>query len=62
MAQTIKSIHNPKVSLNILSEAEVQQIHTATLEVMKSVGVKFPRTRRLDILEAHGAKLTGKRW
>jgi trimethylamine--corrinoid protein Co-methyltransferase len=57
MAQTIKSIHNPKVSLNVLSEAEVQQIHTATLEVMESVGVKFPSHKALDILEAHGAQV-----
>jgi trimethylamine:corrinoid methyltransferase-like protein len=57
MAQAIKSIHNPKVSLNILSEAEVNQIHTATLEVMESVGVKFPSPKALDILEAHGAQI-----
>ena len=54
MAQTIKSIHNPKVHLDILSQADVQRIHTATLDVMESVGVKFPSHKALDILEAHG--------
>jgi trimethylamine--corrinoid protein Co-methyltransferase len=57
MSQTIKSIHDPKVHLDILSEAEVRQIHTATLEVMESVGVRFPSLKALDILEAHGAKV-----
>lgn len=55
MAQTIKSIHNPKVHLDILSQADVQRIHTATLDVMESVGVKFPSHKALDILKAHGA-------
>jgi len=57
MSQTIKSIANPKLSLNILSEAEVRQIHTATLEVIESVGVRFPSQKALDILEAHGAQV-----
>ena len=57
MPQTIKSIHNPKVRLNILSEAEVRQIHTATLDVMESVGVRYPSHKALDILEAHGAQV-----
>ena len=57
MTQTIQSIHNPKVSLNILSDAEVRQIHTATLEVLESVGVRFPSNQALDILEAHGAQV-----
>jgi trimethylamine--corrinoid protein Co-methyltransferase len=57
MSQTIKSIHNPKVKLDILNEAEVRQIHNATLEVMESVGVRFPSPKALDILEAHGAKV-----
>ena len=57
MSQTIKSIANPKLSLNILSEAEVRQIHTATLEVIESVGVRFPSQKALDILETHGAQV-----
>jgi trimethylamine--corrinoid protein Co-methyltransferase len=57
MTQKIKSIANPKLSLNILSEAEVRAIHTATLDVIESVGVRFPSARALDILEAHGAQI-----
>jgi trimethylamine--corrinoid protein Co-methyltransferase len=55
MTQSIKSISNPKLSLNVLTDAEVRQIHTATLDVIESVGVRFPSNKALDILEAHGA-------
>lgn len=55
MAQKIKSISSPKLSLNILTPGEVQQIHDATLKVIESVGVRFPSQKALDILEAHGA-------
>jgi trimethylamine--corrinoid protein Co-methyltransferase len=55
MSQTIKSISNPKLSLAILTPTEVQQIHTATLDVLSTVGVRFPSVKALDILEAHGA-------
>src|SRR3972149_1681701 len=48
---------NPKISLNILTEDEVRRIHTATLDVIESVGVKFPSPKALDILQAHGAKV-----
>jgi trimethylamine--corrinoid protein Co-methyltransferase len=55
MTQNIKSISNPKLSVNILTEAEVSQIHTATLDVIENVGVRFPSKKALDILEAHNA-------
>ena len=55
MTQKINSIHNPKISLNILTPAQVQQIHAATLEIIASVGVRFPSDWALDILAAHGA-------
>ncbi len=55
MAGKIKSITNPRLSLNILSREDVQQIHTATLDVIESVGVRFPSPKALDIWEAHGA-------
>jgi trimethylamine--corrinoid protein Co-methyltransferase len=57
MSQIIHSISSPKLSLNILTDAEVRQIHTATLDVIESVGVRFPSTKALDILEAHGAQV-----
>ncbi|MEW5957060.1 MAG: trimethylamine methyltransferase family protein [Chloroflexota bacterium] len=55
MAAKIKSITNPRLSLNILSRAEVERIHAATLEVIESVGVRFPSAAALDIWAAHGA-------
>ncbi len=51
----IASIEDPKLSLNILTPDEVRRLHTATLDVIASVGVRFPSARALDILEAHGA-------
>ena len=55
MANKIKSITNPRLRLDILSAADVQRIHTATLDVIESVGVKFPSPKALDIWQAHGA-------
>jgi len=55
MAQPVKSISNPKISLNILTDEEVQKIHAATLEVIETVGVRFPTHKALNIFEAHGA-------
>jgi trimethylamine--corrinoid protein Co-methyltransferase len=55
MAAKIKSITNPRLSLQILSPEDVQRIHTATLDVIETVGVRFPSKRALDIWEAHGA-------
>lgn len=55
MASKFKSISNPKLSLNILTNEEVKIIHHATLEVIETVGVKFPSHKALDILEANSA-------
>ena len=55
MGRKIKSISDPRISLNILSPEDVQRIHTATLDVIESVGVRFPSHKALDIWEAHGA-------
>jgi trimethylamine--corrinoid protein Co-methyltransferase len=41
--------------VNILTDAEVRQIHTATLDIVESAGVRFPSHKALNILEAHGA-------
>lgn len=57
MPPKIKSISNPKLSLNILTPDEVRQIHTATLDVIATAGVRFPSKKALDILEAHGAQV-----
>jgi trimethylamine---corrinoid protein Co-methyltransferase len=55
MSQKINGISNPKISLNILSDEDVRQIHTATLDVIETVGVRFPSQKALDIFAAHGA-------
>jgi trimethylamine--corrinoid protein Co-methyltransferase len=55
MARNIKSITNPRLSLNVLSDEDVRRIHTATLDIIEAVGVKFPSEKALDIWEAHGA-------
>lgn len=57
MSGKIKSITNPKLSLEILSPEEIQSIHTATLDVIENTGVRFPSKRALDIWEDHGASV-----
>jgi trimethylamine--corrinoid protein Co-methyltransferase len=57
MGRPIKPITNPRLSLNILTPDEVKRIHTATLDVIENVGVRFPSHKALDIWEAHGAKV-----
>jgi trimethylamine--corrinoid protein Co-methyltransferase len=57
VSHPIQSIANPALSLNILTDEDVQRIHTATLDLIESVGVRFPSERALDILEAHGAQV-----
>ncbi len=55
MTTPIKSITDPRLKLQILSDEDVQRIHTATLDVIENVGVRFPSKRALDIWEEHGA-------
>lgn len=57
MEKKIQSIANPKLSLNILTSEEVQQIHTVTLDVIETAGVRFPSPKAIDILEDHGAQV-----
>ena len=57
MSTPIKPISNPRLTIKVLSEAEVHRIHTTTLDVIEHTGVKFPRPQALDILEAHGAQV-----
>jgi trimethylamine--corrinoid protein Co-methyltransferase len=57
MKQSITSITNPKISLNLLSSSDIQQLHNATLDILESTGVKFPSFKALDIFETHGANV-----
>jgi trimethylamine---corrinoid protein Co-methyltransferase len=55
MPGKITSYANPRIRLEILSNEDARRIHTATLDVIESVGVRFPSQKALDILEAYGA-------
>ena len=57
MPQKVTGITNPKLSLNILTDEEVKQIHNATLEVIETAGVRFPSQKALKILSDAGAKI-----
>jgi trimethylamine--corrinoid protein Co-methyltransferase len=57
MAGKIKSITNPKLSLEILTQDEINRLHTATLDIIETTGVRFPSKRALDIWEANGAQV-----
>jgi len=57
MTGKIKSITNPKLSLEILSSEEILRLHTATLDIIETTGVRFPSKCALDIWESHGAKV-----
>ncbi len=57
MTEKIKSITNPKLSLEILTPEEIQRLHTASLDIIETIGIRFPSTRALDIWEAHGARV-----
>jgi len=55
MSKRIKSIADPALNLGILSNQDVLRLHTATLDVIQNVGVRFPSKIALDIWEANGA-------
>jgi trimethylamine---corrinoid protein Co-methyltransferase len=55
MSKNIKSVSNPKLKLEILTQEEVKKIHEATLWIIEHVGVRFPSQRALEIWEANGA-------
>ena len=57
MTGKIKSITNPKLSLDILTSEEILRLHTATLDIIETIGIRFPSRRALDIWEAHGAQV-----
>jgi trimethylamine--corrinoid protein Co-methyltransferase len=57
MAGSIAAITNPRLRLEVLRPEDVRRIHTATLEVIETVGVHFPSARALDLWEAHGGQV-----
>jgi trimethylamine--corrinoid protein Co-methyltransferase len=57
MPASIKSITNPRLKLDILSPEDVNKIHTATLDIIEKVGVRFPSAKALEIWSAFGATI-----
>jgi trimethylamine--corrinoid protein Co-methyltransferase len=57
MSKKIKSISNPRLSMNILSADDVQKIHSATLTIIENTGVRFPSKKALAIWQEHGAEV-----
>jgi trimethylamine---corrinoid protein Co-methyltransferase len=55
MSIPIDPISNPRIGFEVLSPDAVRRIHEATLEVVETVGVRFPSERALDVWAAHGA-------
>jgi trimethylamine--corrinoid protein Co-methyltransferase len=55
MLTSIKSITNPRLKLEILTPEDVQKIHTATLDIIEQVGVRFPSEKALEIWYSFGA-------
>lgn len=44
----------PRLGWDVLSPTQLEQIHEATLDVLETVGVRFPSERALDVLEKNG--------
>ncbi len=55
MSEKIKSISNPRLSLNVLRPEDIEKIHRSSLRVIESTGVRFPSRKALDIWRSHGA-------
>ena len=54
-SKNIKTISNPKLKLEVLTQDDLKKIHEATLQIIEKVGVRFPSKRVLEIWEANGA-------
>lgn len=61
MSKNIKSISNPGLKLTILSENDVLRLHTATLDIIENVGVRFPSETVLHLWESFGAEVDYQR-
>ncbi len=57
MSAKIRPVTNPRLKLKVLGVEDLRKIHEATLEIVSTIGVKFPSPKALDIWEAHGAKV-----
>jgi trimethylamine--corrinoid protein Co-methyltransferase len=50
-----------KPRLQVINEAQIAQLHEATLDVLQRTGVKITHPRALEILSAAGAQVNGDR-
>jgi len=57
MSKNIKSIHDPRLKLDILTPDDVQRLHEATLQIIEKTGLRFPSKRALAIWGKHGAQV-----
>jgi trimethylamine--corrinoid protein Co-methyltransferase len=57
----IKSLTKARLRLEILSPADVQRLHSATLDVIANTGVRFPSRVALEIWAEHGAAVDWER-
>lgn len=61
MSRKIQSISNPRLSMQVLGDQDIQRIHAATLHVIETVGVKFPSARALQVWADAGAEVDFER-
>jgi trimethylamine--corrinoid protein Co-methyltransferase len=57
MSKNIKSIHDPRLKLEILTPDDVQRLHEATLQIIEKTGVRFPSKHALAIWGKNGAQV-----
>lgn len=57
MKNRIISITDPKISLNILSDEDINKIHEATMYVIENVGIRFPSDTALSLFVDNGAQV-----
>jgi trimethylamine--corrinoid protein Co-methyltransferase len=55
MGNKIKTITNPRLKLHFFSSEDVLRLHTATLDVIENIGIRFPSKKAQEIWLAHGA-------
>ena len=47
----------PRLWWDVLNPSELERIHEATLDVLETVGIRFPSERALDVLEKNGCEV-----
>lgn len=50
-----------KPSLKVLSQYQIEKIHTATLEVLEHTGIRVTHAKALELLGGEGARVSGSR-